>query len=175
MTIITPGSGATIQATSAESYLVAAIRLLQSLEKQPTYNPSNLNYCTSGSSDDNSSFTATLNCNVGVTASNGAINLTAIDYLSNITSSIFTNGTDGTFTSESLIQSIFDAAVMIENLELQAPKNPTQANYLDWSVSNQDLGGAGQARLSISLLNFPLTISIASNGDQTTKGKEYLL
>lgn len=174
MTTIIPGTGATIQTDKAEAYLVAAVRLLQSLEKNPVRNPSNLNYCTSTSSDDNSSFTASLNCNVDVTINSG-INIIAIEYLAGIDSTIFTNGTDGTFTASGLVQSIFDAAVLLENLELQSIKNPTQANYVSWSISNQDIGGSGQARLSISLLNFPLEITLNEQGDQTTRGKEYLL
>ena len=64
---------------------------------------------------------------------------------------------------------------LIENLELQPSKNTTQADYLNYSISNQDLGGIGQAKLSISLLNFPLEQVQLENGDQVTRGKEYLL
>ena len=176
MTAIISGTGATIQAESAEALLVAMIRKLQQLERSAAYNPSNLNYATSGSSDDTESFTASINCNGTVTIdTDGAIKIVAIDYLSGISPSIFSLGADGTFKSSSLIQAIFEVGIYLESLELQTAKNPTQADYINWSSSNQDIGGAGQTRLSLSLLNFPLEQAINDNGDQVTRGKEYLL
>lgn len=172
MASITPASGGTITASTLEAFFVASIRRLQAMEKSPVYNPNNANNCTSTSSDDSSSFTATIAFPVSITTDGDGSAVRAVDYLTNSTG--YNAGTGGTITSPTLVEAIFESALRICALQIQPIKNPANLNPVSWNMSNSENGATNQANISISVQNFPL--EIVNGGDsQTTKGKEYLL
>ena len=174
MATITAGSGGSITATTLESFFVAAIRRLQTLEKNPTYNPSALNYVTSTVSDDSSSFSATVNFPLSyVTDGDGISNFTVEDYLTNATPQ-YSAGSGGTITASNLVKAIFEAALRLAALEIQPAKNPQGLNCISWTINKNELGSTNQGNFSLTVSNFPL--DIVDGGDsQTTKGKEYLV
>ena len=174
----TPGANGTNQATTLEAGLISDIRRAQILERNPQQNPSNLNYITSSSNDDLASFSAQINFPVTVTVgTDGKINIAAIDYFTPLSGNTlnYTVGTGGTIKSSTVQGAIIEQTILLKNLELDPAKNPTNANYIIWSLTNGTIGGVGNASFSASYNNMPLEISNLPDGNQSTIGKAYLL
>lgn len=179
MASITPGSGATITATTAEKFLPAAIWLLQSLENDPIRNPSVINNVTSSMSDDNQSLTASISFFASVSDdSNGNAVFTALDYLTNPSGqpAHWIAGTGGTIQSATIQGAILEIVRFIDNLENTSAKNPQAKKCVSYTITSASLGSATpSANVSINITNFPLETTRAADGTQTVKGKDYLL
>lgn len=179
MATITPGSGATITADSAEKFLAAAIWLIQSLENNPVRNPSAINNVTGGMSDDSQSMTASCNFFAAVTDdSNGNAVFTSLDYLTTPSggSAHWNPGTGGTIQSNTIQGAIFEIVRLIDNLENQPAKNPQNKKCVSYTINSASLGsGTANVNVSISINTFPLTTTQAPNGTQTVVGQNYLL
>lgn len=174
----TPGTGGTNQAISLEAGLIADLRLLQSLERDTTRNPNNLNNVTSSTSDDTATFTASITFPINLTVNtDGTAKITAIDYLTtpNGANPHYVVGTGGLIKSSTIQGAIIEQTVLIKGLELNSSKNPNGANYISYTLSNSTVGATGNAFFTASYNGLPLDITQASDGTQSTKGKTYLL
>ena len=179
MATITPGSGATITAATAESFLPAAIWLVQALENDTARNPSAINNVTSSMSDDSQSLTASINFFATVTDDNaGNAIFTALDYLTTPSGqpAHWTAGSGGTIQASTIQGAIFECVRFIDNLENTSAKNPQAKKCVSYSITSASLGSATpSANISINITNFPLETTRAADGTQTVKGKDYLL
>jgi hypothetical protein len=174
----TPGSNGTNQATTLEAGLIADIRRAQSFERDSLRNPSSVNRITSSADDDSASFEARVNFPVTITTdSNGNVSIVPIDYFSVPSGGQphYVAGSGGTVKSSTIQGAILEQTILLKNLELNPATNPTNGNYITWSISNSTVGGVGNGTFNASYNNMPLEITIASNGGQTTTGKAYLL
>jgi hypothetical protein len=179
MTIITPGSSATITATTIEKFFTAVIWKLQALENDTTRNPSAINNVTSSMSDDSQSLVANLTFSATVATGTGGIaTFSCIDYLTSPSGqpAHWAAGSGGTIASTTIQGAIFEAVRFIDNLELQSAKNPLGNKCVSYTISSNSSGGTNAiATVSISITGFPLTTTIAGDGTQSVIGKEYLL
>lgn len=174
----TPGSNGTNQATTLEAGLIADIRRAQTLERDPLRNPSSVNRITSSSDDDSASFEARVSFPVSITSDvNGNTSIAAIDYFTVPAGGQphYVAGTGGTIKSSTVQGAIVEQTIALKNLELDPSKNPTNGNYISWSISNGTVSGVGNGTFTATYNKMPLEVTIASNGGQTTTGKAYLL
>lgn len=169
-----PGSGGTNQANTLEAGLIGDIRRLQAYERDTTKNPSSFNNVQSGSEDDSSSFTASVNFPITLSTNNGVVSITPIDYL-NLSSSDYSPGTGGTIKAPNIQGAIIEQTILMSNLEKNASKNPGGAVYINFSITNTITSSSGNANFTASYSAMPLESTQSSDGSQTTKGKSYLL
>lgn len=179
MTTKTPGSGGTDQTASVEAGTVHLVRLLQSLEADTTRNPSGINNIISSTSDDDRTFTATINIpiNVNMTNDSTSYQLAAIDYLTTPSGADphYVAGSGGTFKATTIQGALIQHIIYQKNLELDANKNPTGVSYVSYQISNVATLGNGNATFAAQLTNLPLLVTNNSDGTQITSGKTYLL
>lgn len=177
MAIKTPGSNGTDQTTSIEAGTIHLIRLIQSLEADPTRNPSGINNITSSVSEDNRSLSASINlpCNLTISSDRATYQIQSIDYFTQPQgqASAYTPGTDGTFRGATIQQALIQHIIAQRNLELDSTKNPTNANYIDYQITAGTT--ANNSIFNATLTGLPLDTTNNSNGTQTTSGKSYLL
>lgn len=179
MAVITPGSGATITASSIEAFFPGIIWLLQNLEADTLKNPSGANNVTSSISDDSRSLNATLTFLATVDDdASGKCLLTCLDYLTQPSgqSAYWNPGSGGTITGQTIQTAGFEAARLIDKLENTAANNPTGRKTTSWSVTSAG-GGDGTspyATVNINVTGFPLTFSFNANGTQSLVGSVYL-
>jgi hypothetical protein len=174
----TPGSGGTNQATTLEAGLIADIRRAQTLERDPLRNPSNVNRVTSSSDDDSASFEARVNFPITITTdASGNVSIVPIDYFTVPSGGQphYVAGSGGTIKSSTIQGAILEQTMMLKNLELDPAKNPTNGNYITWSIANGTVGGVGNGTFTANYNNMPLEITLTQNGGQTEIGKAYLL
>lgn len=177
MAAITPGSGATITASTIEAFFTGAIWLLQNLEADTTRNPTGINNVTSSISDDTRALTATINLSGTVDDdSGGKAVITCLDYLTTPSggSAHWVVGTGGTITSATIQGAIFEACRLIDKLENNVVNNPTGKKLVNYSINNGDIGSSGNVSITINVANFPLTFSFNANGTQSLIGSSYL-
>lgn len=174
----TPGTGGTNQATSLEAGLIADIRRAQTLERDPLRNPSSTNKIQSSSDDDTATFEARVSFPVNISSdSSGNVTIVAIDYFSvpNGGDPHYVAGTSGTIKSATIQGAIIEQTILLKKLENDPEKNPTNGNYIVWSIVNGTVGGVGNGTFNASYNKMPLDISLNSAGGQTEMGKAYLL
>lgn len=174
----TPGSGGTNQATTLEAGLVADIRRAQTLERDPLRNPSSTNRIQSSSDDDTATFEARVTFPVNISSdSSGNITISAIDYFTVPSGgdAHYVAGTGGTIKASTIQGAIIEQTIMLKKLENDPEKNPTNGNYIVWSIANGTVGGVGNGTFNASYNKMPLDITLTSAGGQTEMGKAYLL
>jgi hypothetical protein len=164
MTIVTAGSGATIQSDNAEQQLLDCIALIKGWEKG-AQNPNKGN---------------TINCSFGLGSSLAVVSFqvpaapsinsdgqqvqSAIAYLINTN---FTPGTGGTFKSTSVEAYFLEVLTFLEIVEANTTKNPSGVNNV---ASSFDSDG----RVVTGTANIPFTFEI-DNGFIKFMADEYLL
>lgn len=173
MATITPGS--TIQATSLEAALPALIWLVQDWERDSVKNPNQINNITSDISDDTSSIDATINININLSINaNGSAEITPIEYLS-LQAGDFAAGS-GTLAGTTALAQLIEVIIFVKNKELGGTTtNPGSANYVNWTITSQQLGSTGQGIFTGQLVGFPLEYTRSAAGGKTLMGKAYLV
>ena len=175
MSAITPGTGATIGATTIEQFLVAIMRFLQAQERNPAKNPQAVNNVTSSTNEDDATFNATVNipCIESSNASGETV-ITATEYLVGV---VYSAGTDGTIKSGNAAQALIEATRLQRRLELDSAKNPQGANAITWAFNTgTTLNGLTNTVFSAQFTNLPLIITESEDGgSSSSKGAEYLL
>lgn len=163
--MITPGSGNTFTAATAEGHLLEICTYLQVQEKNLSSNPTgkdffqvsfNLNDMVTGIS-----FAIPAEQSIGTS---GQVLTSASDYLQGIT---FTPGASGTFKSTTLSQYFLEVVTYLQIKENTTVNNPQLANNISSSFDADDKLFSG----SISL---PISIGFDATGHPVITATEYL-
>lgn len=167
------GTGGTITGvTTLEDWTFALINFLRIQQGNSAKNPNNLKNLTVTANTDGAisgSFNAPVTIGAGTA---GAIAISASSYLTGVTYTAPSGG-DSVATNE--VQALIDAVRRQKALELSGAANPTNANYLSWSVSMGTTGTAGtNGTISIGFAGLPGDMTQAANGSITTEGRTYL-
>lgn len=166
MAAITPGTGATIGAITAEQQAVAALNWLNQRENTSGANPN-------GEDRINGSFDTDLltyagNYSIPATQAinaSGQLVISATPYLNG---GAFTPGADGTFKSETIEGYVLETLMYLQGLELQSPKNPNNRNYVTGSYN-------ADTRTYAGTFSLPVTQVIEADGSSKFSAVEYLL
>lgn len=147
MTAIIPGSGGTIQSSSAEQALLDCITLIKNLEKIPSKNPNNTNG---------------VSCSLGLNTSiaNISFNMPAIPTLNDsgqqvqaasnyLLNTNFTPGSGGTFKSSSIEGYLLEIVTYLEIVESNPTKNPNSNNYVSSTFDSDNRVVTGVATIPI--------------------------
>lgn len=168
------GSGGTITGvTTLEDWTFALINFLRIQQGNSAKNPNNLKNLTVTVNTDGA-ISGSFNCPVMIGAGTaGAVTVTGSSYLTGVTYTAPSGG-DSTATNE--VQALIDAVRRQKALELAGTAtNPTNANYLSWSVAMGTTGTIGtNGTISIGFAGLPGDMTQATNGAITTEGRTYL-
>ncbi|MDJ0553507.1 MAG: hypothetical protein QNJ68_03525 [Microcoleaceae cyanobacterium MO_207.B10] len=174
----TPGTEATIQATTLENQCYSIARSIQNFERSATYNPGNeINLITSSSDDDTQVFSGncTLYCNHRL--SSGATSI--FEYLDPYTSlPIWSEGTGGDGVSDNWVEALAERFLMLANLERNSTYNlgnvESKITNILWSYLDEPIAIPVVYNATLSFeFSLDYTILNSSNGT-TTEATSYL-
>lgn len=160
MTIITPGSSATINALTAESTLLQLIPLVIAAQSDNAKNPSGRSVVTSSIdlADGTISGTYTILATQSLNNS-GQIVVQADSQFNNVT---FSSGSGGTFKSSSIESFLMEVLQFLQIREKDTTKNPDGSNNITGSY-NSDTGiYSGSYLLPISVTITQQILQIAA-------------
>jgi len=167
MATITPGTGATIQASKAESQLFHALMLLQEVEANATYNPNRTDAVQTSFNDNTQTFTARFEIPCELRLVDGISGFSGKNYLPNYTA--FTAGSSsGDFKSTNLPAYAVEVISYCQILENTTASNPTNKNFINATFDSDKQSFTGTVTL-------PYTRTIDASGDLRISIPEYLL
>lgn len=163
---ITPGTGATIGAVTAEAQAIAALCWLNQRENLPSAN-------TTGRDGVNATFDIDLlvfSGNYSIPANqtingSGQLIIVAESY---VNGGAFVPGSDGTFKSQTIEAYVLETLMYLQVLELQPSKNPNNRNFVTGNYS-------ADARAYTGTFSIPITLIIEADGSSKFVAVEYLL
>ena len=165
MATITPGTGGTLQSTTAEGQMVEIINFLQLQEANTAVNTTAADYVQATYNINTLVYAGTFSLPISqVSDSSGMIQLLAQNYLTN---SNFSAGTGGTFSSNNPAQYLLEVLIYLKNLENSTMHNPQGKNNVSSSFDMDTLTFSGS-------INFPVTYSLDNSGNTIFSVNEYL-
>lgn len=167
------GTGGTITGvTNLEDWTFSLINFLRIQQGTAAKNPNNLRYLTVTQNTDGA-VSGSFSCPVTVSGgATGVSTITATSYLTGVTYTAPTGGDSGAVNE---VQALIDAVRRQKALELDPTKNPTNANYLSWSVAMGATGaGTNNATINIGFSGLPGDMTQAANGSINIEGRTYL-
>lgn len=166
MASITPGSGGTFTATTAEGRAIETLTFMQVQEQSSSRNPSELNYVVGAFDSDDLMFSGSYTLPAALTIStDGSLKIAAIPYLQGVT---FSPGTSSpTFKSTTIESYLLEVLMYLQGLEQQAAKNPQGLNYITGNF-NSDTG------LYQGSFTLPISLALAAAGKVEITAQEYL-
>ncbi len=166
MATITPGTAATIRATTAEKQLFHCLLLLQELETSTLYNPTRKDYVQTSFNDNAATFNANFSipCEPAL-GTDGKPTFVGSNYLIGYS---FNPGTTlGSFKSTSLPAYLVEVLFYCQILESDTATNPNNKNFL---TANYD----SDRKIFTGNVTLPYTKTIEQTGDVTISIPEYL-
>lgn len=166
MATVTPGTGGTIKSTTAEGQAIEALIYLQSRETLIDANPQQEDRITGAFDTDLKTFSGNFRIPASQTINTaGNLVIQATPYLNG---GLFSPGSDGTFKSLTIEAYVLEVLMYLQVLELTPAKNPQNRNFVTGTF-NADTGQY------TGTFNFPVSISLLSDGSVKFQAEEYLL
>lgn len=166
MATISPGTGSTFRAITAEGRAIEALIFTQIQEQDEAHNPNGLNYVLGSFDSDDNTFSGTYSLPaVQSISSDGSLKIEATAYLQSVD---FTPGTGTpTFKSTVLERYLLEVLMYLQYLERQPEKNLQNRNWITGSF-NSDTG------LYQGTFNLPVNLALGEGGKVEFSAQEYL-
>lgn len=165
MTVVTPGSQATLKASKAESQLLELLTYIKLMELQPSKNPDNKS-------------NVSINYNLGTQLANMTFSIDAIPEINNLGQMVsvakpylqntnFTSGSGGTFVSSTPEAYLLELLSFIQIKESDSTKNTNNDNNVAFTYDVDRSLFSGNVTL-------PIEVSLQDDGTVKVTAKEYL-
>lgn len=166
MTLITVGTGATLNAPSAEGQCLEALVFLQIQEASSLRNPTVQNNVDGAIDTNDMVFSGAFNLPATQTlGSSGSLVIQADGYLASV---IFSPGSGGTFKSVTPEAFALETLMYLQVLEQITAKNPQGRNFITGSYNSD-------TKVYSGTFSLPITLSLGATGEVIAIANPYLV